>query len=87
MIDIKRIRDEFDATAAQLARRGVEPEKVAKARDLDAKRRALIGETETLKQQRNSREGGAGHFSIQGENARDRRPHRRNRPRTRPGRG
>ena len=29
-------------------------ETVAKARDLDAKRRALIGETETLKQQRNS---------------------------------
>ena len=54
MIDIKRIREEFDATAEQLARRGVEKENVAKARDLDAKRRALIGETETLKQQRNS---------------------------------
>ena len=54
MIDIKKIREDFDATAAQLARRGVEQEKVAKARDLDAKRRALIGETETLKQQRNS---------------------------------
>ena len=54
MIDIRKIREEFDATAAQLARRGVEQEKVAKARDLDAKRRALIAETEALKQQRNS---------------------------------
>ena len=54
MIDIKKIREDFDATAEQLARRGVEQEKVARARDLDAKRRALIGETETLKQQRNS---------------------------------
>ena len=36
MIDIKRIREEFDATAEQLARRGVEKETVAKARDLTA---------------------------------------------------
>ena len=54
MIDIKKLRDEFDATAAELGRRGVEIEKLQKARDLDAKRRALIGETESLKQQRNS---------------------------------
>ena len=42
MIDIKRVREDFDATAAQLARRGVEQEKVAKARDLDAKRRVPL---------------------------------------------
>ena len=54
MIDIKKIRDDFENTAAQLARRGVEQEKVARARDLDERRRSLIGETETLKQQRNS---------------------------------
>ena len=54
MIDIKKLRDEFDATAAALARRGVERERLERARDLDAKRRALIAETETLKAKRNS---------------------------------
>ncbi|MCQ2389471.1 MAG: serine--tRNA ligase [Kiritimatiellae bacterium] len=54
MIDIKKIREEFDATCAQLARRGVEREKVQKAKDLDEKRRALIAETETLKAKRNA---------------------------------
>ena len=54
MIDIKKIREDFDNVAAQLARRGVEQERVAKARDLDAKRRALLAETETLKAKRNS---------------------------------
>lgn len=54
MIDIKKLRDEFDKTAAELARRGVEKETLAKARDLDTKRRALVGETETLKAKRNA---------------------------------
>ena len=54
MIDIKKIREDFEATVESLARRGVAAETVAKARDLDAKRRELITETETLKQQRNS---------------------------------
>ena len=54
MIDIKKIREDFDATAAQLARRGVEAAKLEKARDLDAKRRALVGETEALKAKRNA---------------------------------
>ena len=54
MIDIKKIREDFDNTAAQLARRGVEKETVEKARDLDAKRRSLLGETESLKAKRNS---------------------------------
>ena len=54
MIDIKKLRDDFDKTAAELARRGVEKERLEKARDLDAKRRALVGETETLKAKRNA---------------------------------
>ena len=54
MIDIRRLRDDFDATAAALARRGVEAETLAKARDLDARRRALLGETESLKAKRNA---------------------------------
>ena len=55
MIDIKKLRDDFDATAAQLARRGVERERLERARDLDAKRRALVQETETLKALRNQK--------------------------------
>ena len=54
MMDIKKLRDEFDKTAAELARRGVEKERLEKARDLDAKRRALVGETEQLKAKRNA---------------------------------
>ena len=54
MIDIKKLRDEFDKTAAELARRGVEKKRLEKARDLDAKRRALVGETEQLKAKRNA---------------------------------
>lgn len=44
MIDIKKLREEFDETVAALARRGVERSTLEKARDLDAKRRALVGE-------------------------------------------
>ena len=54
MIDIKKLRDDFDATAAALSRRGVEKERCEKARDLDARRRALVAETETLKAKRNA---------------------------------
>ena len=54
MIDIKKLRDDFEATAQALARRGVERERLEKARDLDSKRRALLGETETLKAKRNA---------------------------------
>ena len=54
MIDIKKLRDDFEATAQALARRGVERERLERARDLDSKRRALLGETETLKAKRNA---------------------------------
>ncbi len=54
MIDIKKLRDDFDRTAAELARRGVEKETLEKARDLDARRRSLVGETEALKARRNA---------------------------------
>ena len=36
MIDIKKLRDEFDNTAAALARRGVERETLEKAKALEA---------------------------------------------------
>ena len=66
MIDIKKLRDAFDATAAALARRGVERERLEKARDLDAQRRALIAETETLKAKRNSASKEIGKIAKEG---------------------
>ena len=66
MIDIRKLRDDFDKTAAELARRGVERERLEKARDLDAKRRALVGETEALKQKRNAASKEIGAIAKQG---------------------
>ena len=66
MIDIKKIREDFEATAAQLARRGVEKERVQKAKDLDEKRRSLIAETETLKAKRNAASKEIGQIAKQG---------------------
>ena len=66
MIDIKKIREEFDATVEQLARRGVEKANVQKAKDLDEKRRSLISETETLKAKRNSASKEIGMIAKQG---------------------
>ena len=66
MIDIKKIREEFEATVEQLARRGVEKENVQKAKDLDEKRRSLISETETLKAKRNSASKEIGMIAKQG---------------------
>ena len=66
MIDIKKLREDFDKTAAELARRGVEKERLEKARDLDAKRRALLGETETLKAKRNAASKEIGKIAREG---------------------
>ncbi len=66
MIDIKKLRDDFDKTANELARRGVEKERLEKARDLDSKRRQLVGETETLKAKRNSASKEIGKIAKEG---------------------
>ncbi len=66
MIDIKKLRDDFDATAAALARRGVELERLQKAKELDARRRALVGETETLKAKRNAASKEIGKIAKEG---------------------
>ena len=66
MIAIKKLREDFDKTAAELARRGVEKERLEKARDLDAKRRALLGETETLKAKRNAASKEIGKIAKEG---------------------
>ena len=66
MIDIKKLRDDFDATAAELARRGVERTVLEKAKGLDAKRRELLGETETLKAKRNAASKEIGRVAKEG---------------------
>ena len=66
MIDIKKLREDFDNTAKALARRGVEITKLEKARDLDAKRRALVSETETLKATRNAKSKEIGNVAKEG---------------------
>ena len=66
MIDIKKLRDEFDKTAAELARRGVEKETLLKAKGLDEKRRALVAETETLKAKRNAASKEIGKIAKEG---------------------
>ena len=66
MIDIKKLREDFENTAAALARRGIEEEKLAAARDLDAKRRALVGETESLKAKRNAASKEIGKIAKEG---------------------
>ena len=66
MIDIRKLREDFDGTAVALARRGVERERVEKARDLDARRRALVGETEALKAKRNAASKEIGKIAKEG---------------------
>ena len=66
MIDIKKLRDEFETTAAALARRGVALATLEKARDLDARRRSLVGETENLKAQRNAASKAIGKIAKEG---------------------
>ena len=66
MIDIKRLRDDFENTAKALARRGVERERLEKAAGLDAKRRTLLAETETLKAKRNAVSKDIGRIAKEG---------------------
>ncbi|HFI0255772.1 TPA: serine--tRNA ligase [Streptococcus suis] len=54
MLDIKRIRTDFDGVAAKLATRGVAAETLAGIKELDAKRREILVTVEELKAQRNT---------------------------------
>ncbi|HEL2735689.1 TPA: serine--tRNA ligase [Streptococcus suis] len=54
MLDIKRIRTDFDGVAAKLATRGVAAETLADIKDLDAKRREILVTVEELKAERNT---------------------------------
>ena len=53
MLDIKRIRKDFDNVAEKLATRGVAAETLTELKDLDAKRRQLLTKSEELKAERN----------------------------------
>lgn len=53
MLDIKRIRNDFDNVAEKLATRGVAAETLTELKDLDAKRRQLLTKSEELKAKRN----------------------------------
>ncbi|MGT2800769.1 serine--tRNA ligase [Streptococcus marmotae] len=54
MLDIKRIRADFDGVAAKLATRGVATETLAHIKELDAKRRQVLVKVEELKAERNT---------------------------------
>ena len=54
MLDIKRIRTDFDGVAAKLAIRGVAAETLADIKELDAKRREILVTVEELKAERNT---------------------------------
>lgn len=53
MLDLKRIRNDFDAVAEKLATRGVSQDTLNQLAELDKKRRSLLVETEELKAERN----------------------------------
>jgi seryl-tRNA synthetase len=54
MLDLKRIRTDFDTIAEKLATRGVAAETLTQLKDLDAKRREILVQTEELKAERNT---------------------------------
>ncbi len=68
MLDIKRIRDNFDEVAEGLRRRGADAALAEAARDLDVKRRALVTKTDELKTLRNSRSKEIGALKKAGQN-------------------
>ncbi|WNZ92755.1 serine--tRNA ligase [Streptococcus iniae] len=53
MLDLKRIRTDFEALAQKLETRGVSAETLTELKDLDEKRRQLLVKTEELKAERN----------------------------------
>jgi seryl-tRNA synthetase len=54
MLDIKKIRANFDGVAAKLETRGVKKETLQELHELDVRRRELIVQSENLKKERNA---------------------------------
>ncbi len=67
MLDIKRIRENFDEVAEGLRRRGADVALAERARDLDQQRRALVTQTDELKTLRNSRSKEIGALKKSGQ--------------------
>ena len=53
MLDVRYVRDNFDAVKAKLAKRGEDISEFDQFEVLDQKRRELIAKTEELKSERN----------------------------------
>jgi len=68
MFDLKWIRENPEAFDAGMARRGVPPQ-AARVAELDARRRALIGENQDLQQRRNAASKQIGAAKSRGEDA------------------
>lgn len=54
MLDLKRIRQDFDTVADKLASRGVDRAQLTKLKELDEKRRELLVQSESKKAERNT---------------------------------
>ncbi len=54
MLDVKRLRADFDAVKKALESRGEKLNEIDKFADLDVKRRSLLAESEQLKNKRNT---------------------------------
>jgi len=68
MLDIRRIRDNFEEVAEGLRRRGADIALAETARDLDIKRRELVVQADDLKTQRNARSKEIGALKKAGQN-------------------
>ena len=66
MLDIKRLRNDLDAVAAQLKRRGFELD-VAQFQALEDKRKSLQAKTQELQNERNTRSKSIGQAKSKGE--------------------
>jgi len=66
MLDIKRLRNDLDAVAAQLKRRGFELD-VAQFQALEDKRKSLQARTQELQNERNTRSKSIGQAKAKGE--------------------
>ena len=71
MLDIKRIRADFDAVAAKLAHRGVATQTLNQIKDLDQKRRQILVTVEELKANRNTVSAEIAQAKRNKENAED----------------
>lgn len=69
MLDIKRLRDNFEEVKEKLTKRGEDLTDLDKFEELDEKRRALIAKTEVLKAERNKVSGQIAEMKRNKENA------------------